>query len=205
MCQARTKPCSTDTGSKPLPTSLGAQFCSRRSWQLRAQQCSWMKELLLPEPSRNSGAPVCFCLPAQAPCQTLAGSAHAAPALSPETFLLATAHELLAHHITSWSKNISLTLPHTCTYQRGRGSLQRPWASVMDRDLQTRCHPGNSHSPFTLLLTQNSSFFNFSVISPDIFRASFKFSYSLQRDPKSHTVCKTAEPELLRNKPRPLN
>lgn len=100
MCQARSKPCSTNTGSKPLPTSLGDQFCSRRSWQLSAQQCSQMKELLLPEPSGNSGAPVRCCLPAQAPCQTLAGSVHAAPALSPETALLTTV-ELFAHHITS--------------------------------------------------------------------------------------------------------
>lgn len=82
----------------PLPWGPALQ---QEELQLSAQQCGQMKELLLPEPSGSSGAPVCCCLPAQAPCQTLAGSAHAAPALPPESTLLTTVHELLAHHVTS--------------------------------------------------------------------------------------------------------
>lgn len=85
----------------------------------------------------------------------------------------------------------------TCTTQvvlSGREeSLQRAWATIIDRDLQTRCHPGDTHASFTLLLTENRSFFSFSVISPETFRASFKFSYSLQRDQKSLAVCESSE------------
>ena len=62
-----------------------------------ARQRGRMKAVLLPEPSGSSRAPACCCLPVQAPCQTLAGSAHAAPPVSPETALLTTAHELLTH------------------------------------------------------------------------------------------------------------
>lgn len=159
-----------------------------------------MKELLLPEPSGSSGAPVCCCLPAQAPCQTLAGSAPAAPALSPETALLTTAHELFAHHFTSSPRNPAWPFHTPVPISRGGGHCRGLGLSY-GQGSTDQMSPWQLTLSFTLLLTENSSFFSFSVISPEIFRASFKFSYSLQRDPKSHTVRKAAEPELLRDKP----
>lgn len=82
LCQGRTKPCSTDTGSKPLPTSLGpssaaggaAAECSA-VWPdegiatSRTQWEQWSTCVLLPSSTGslpNSGW-LCTCCPSTAP------------------------------------------------------------------------------------------------------------------------------------------